>query len=147
MRRSYFATGLAVLALTHTGAAADRQDPLFTEGPVVNVFSIRTEAGRFDDYLAFLAKIWKPTNEAAKKFGYIVDYQVIKVEPRDEDDPDIQLVVYYKNWAALDGAAAKAEAVAKAVEGSLAAANQSTVNRGNIRRILGSWTGQQLILK
>ena len=82
MRRSYFVTGMAVMALTHTGTAAVKQNPPFTEGPVVNVYSIRTEAGRFDDYVDFLRKIWKPTNEAAKKFGYIIDYQVIRSSPR-----------------------------------------------------------------
>jgi hypothetical protein len=146
MPRHALLASAAALLLARHGAAA-RQNPPFIEGPVVQVYSIRTEAGKFDEYVAFLRKIWKPTNEAAKQFGYIIDYQVIKVEPRDEDDPDIQLVVYYKNWAALDDGAAKAEAVAKAVEGSLEAANQSTVSRGSIRRILGSWTGQQLILK
>jgi hypothetical protein len=33
------------------------------------------------------------------------------------------------------------------VEGSVAAANKGAVDRGKIRRILGSWTGQQLDLK
>jgi hypothetical protein len=32
-------------------------------------------------------------------------------------------------------------------EGSLEAANKSVVERGKIRRILGSWTGQELDLK
>ena len=85
--------------------------------------------------------------ESAKKAGYVENYNVVKVEPRNENDPDIYLIVYYKNWAALDDATAKADALAKATEGSVAAANESTVNRAPIRRILGSWTGQELDLK
>ena len=77
----------------------------------------------------------------------ILGYEVIRVEPRDENDPDIYLVTYFKNWAAVDGATARADAVARAVEGSLAAANASTVGRDSIRRVLGSWTGQELDLK
>jgi hypothetical protein len=72
---------------------------------------------------------------------------VVTVEPRDENDPDIYLVINYKNWAALDSATANADAVAKQVQGSLAASNQSAVDRGKIRRVLGSWTGQELVLK
>jgi hypothetical protein len=72
---------------------------------------------------------------------------VISVEPRGENDPDIYLVVYYKNWAALDNATAKSDEITKQVEGSNAVANQGAVDRGKIRRILGSWTGQQLDLK
>jgi hypothetical protein len=56
-------------------------------------------------------------------------------------------VVYYKNWAALDNATAKADEITKQVEGPNAVANQAAVDRGKIRRILGSWTGQQLDLK
>jgi len=133
------------LALANVAAAAD--DHPFTEGPVVNVSAIRTAYGKFDDYMKFLDTTWKATQEAAKKAGYIVSYKVISVEARGENDPDIYLVVYYKNWAALDGATAKGDAIAKEVEGSVAAANQGAVDRGKIRRILGSWTGQQLDLK
>jgi len=143
---NYLAAFAAVVGLASTSAAA-ADDHAFTEGPVVNVYAIRTGDGKFDDYLKFLDTTWKATQEAGKKAGYIIGYEVVKVEPRGENDPDIYLVVYYKNWAALDGATAKADAIAKEVEGSVAAANESTVSRGTIRRILGSWTGQQLDLK
>jgi hypothetical protein len=137
----------AFLGLTLTSLAAVADDHPFTEGPVVNVSAIRTEYGRFDDYMKFLDTTWKATQEAAKKAGYSTGYKVITVEPRGDNDPDIYLVVYYKNWAALDGATAKADAITKEVEGSNATANQGAVDRGKIRRVLGSWTGQQLDLK
>ena len=133
------------LALTSLAAVADEHP--FTEGQVVNVSAIRTEYGKFDDYMKFLATTWKASQEAAKKAGYITGYKVINVEARSENDPDIYLVIYYKNWAALDDATAKADVITKQVEGSLAAANQGAVDRGKIRRVLGSWTGQQLDLK
>jgi hypothetical protein len=137
----------AALGLAFTSIAAFADDHPFTEGAVVQVSSIRTEYGKFDDYMKFLGTTWKATQEAAKKAGYITGYKVISVEPRGENDPDIYLVIYYKNWAALDDATAKADAIAKQVEGSVAAANQGAVERNKIRRILGSWTGQQLDLK
>ena len=137
----------AVLALALTSVAAIAQDHPFTEGAVINVEAIRTEHGRFDEYLKFLDTEWKATQEAAKKAGYITSYEVITVEPRGDNDPDIYLVVYYKNWAALDGATAKRDAIAKEVDGSVSAADEAGVSRGKIRRVLGSWTGQRLDLK
>ena len=137
----------AVLGLAFTSVAAVADDHPFTEGPVVNVSAIRTEYGKYDEYLKFLDTTWKATEEAAKKAGYITSYKVITVEPRGENDPDIYLVVYFKNWAALDGATAKGDAIAKEVLGSVAAANQGAVDRGKIRRVLGSFTGQELDLK
>jgi hypothetical protein len=145
--KHHFAAYAALVGLAFTSVAAVADDHPFTEGPVVNVTAIRTEYGKFDDYLKFLDTKWKATQEAAKKAGYIINYRVVSVEPRSENDPDIYLVITYKNWAALDGATAKGDAIAKQVEGSVAAANQSAVDRGKIRRVLGSWTGQELELK
>jgi hypothetical protein len=134
--------GLAVMSVT---AMAD--DHVYTEGPVVNVAAIRTEYGKFDDYMKYLDTTWKAEQEAAKKAGYITGYRVVMVEARGENDPDIYLVINYKNWAAFDGATAKADAIAKQVEGTLAKQNEGAVGRGKIRRVLGSWTGQELELK
>jgi hypothetical protein len=136
-----------VIGLACTSVAALADDHAYTDGPVVNVASIRTENGKFDDYLKYLDTTWKAEQEAAKKAGYIISYKVITVEPRGEDDPDLYLVVTYKNWAALDDATAKGDAIAKQVEGTLSAANDSAVSRGKIRRVLGSFTGQELNLK
>jgi hypothetical protein len=145
--KDYPAAFAAFVAFTFMSFAAVADDHPFTEGQVVNVSAIRTEYGKFEEYMKFLDTTWKATQEAAKKAGYSTGYRVITVEPRGENDPDIYLVVYYKNWAALDGATAKGDAIANQVEGSVAAANKGAVDRGKIRRILGSWTGQQLDLK
>src|SRR5258707_15812981 len=142
-----FAAFAAFFGLAFTGVAAFADDHPFTEGPVVQVSAIRTEYGKFDDYMKFLDTTWKATQEASKKAGFTTGYKVVAVEARGENDPDIYLIVYYKNWAALDGATAKFDAIAKEVEGSVAAANQGEVDRGKIRRILGSFTGQELALK
>ncbi len=143
----HLAATAAFLGLALTSFAAVAEEHPFTEGQVIQVSSIRTEYGRFDDYMKFLDTTWKATQEAAKKMGYITGYKVITVEARGENDPDIYLVVYFKNWAALDGGTAKGDAVADQVEGSVAAANKGAVDRGKMRRILGSWTGQELDLK
>jgi hypothetical protein len=47
----------------------------------------------------------------------------------------------------LDGGLAKADAIAKQIEGSVTAANQAQVDRAKIRTVLGSSTMQQLVLK
>ncbi len=141
---------LAAAAAT-VGLAVSAQvmadDHAFTEGPVVNVAAIRTEDGKFDEYMKFLDTTWKAEQEAGKKMGDVLSYRVITVEPRSPNDPDIYLVVNYKNWAALDNSTAKGDAIAKQVEGTVEKANQGQSDRGKIRRILGSWTGQELSLK
>lgn len=137
----------ALVALTAASFQALADDHAYSEGPVVNVAAIRTEYGKFDDYMKYLDTTWKAEQEAAKKAGYVLSYRVITVEPRTENDPDIYLVINYKNWAAMDDSTAKGDAIAKQVEGSLDASNKGAVDRGKIRRVLGSWTGQELDLK
>src|ERR1700691_5985082 len=117
--KNYIAAFAAVLGLALTSVAAVADEHPFTEGQVVNVAAIRTEYGKFDDYMKYLATTWKASQEAAKKAGYITGYKVISVEARGENDPDIYLVIYYKNWAALDGATAKADSIINQVVGSL----------------------------
>jgi len=145
--KNKLAACVAGVAVAFASAAALADDHAYTEGPVVNVAAIRTVYGHFDDYVKYLDTTWKAEQEAAKKAGNIISYHVVTVQPRGENDPDIYLVTHYKNWAALDGATVKADEIAKQVEGSVAASNQGAADRSKIRRILGSWTGQELVLK
>lgn len=147
LRPSSLAALAAVVLCASPTATVHADDHAFTEGPVVNVASIRTVDGKFDDYMQWLATTWKQQNEAAKKAGYVVSYQVLTVEPRGPDDPDIYLMITYKNWAALDGALAKNDEISKLTEGSVSAANQAQHERAKIRRVLGSETMQVLNLK
>src|SRR5246500_1333066 len=147
IKRQTAACAVAFVGLAVTSVAAVADDHAYTDGPVVNVAAIRTEYGKFDDYMKYLDTTWKAEQEAAKKAGFIISYRVVTVEARGENDPDIYLVINYKNWAAFDGATAKGDAIAKQVEGTLAASNQGAVDLSKIRRVLGSWTGQELDLK
>jgi hypothetical protein len=137
----------ALIALAFTSVAAVADEHPYSEGPVVNISRIRTADGHFEEYLKFVSTKWKQEQELAKKAGDVLSYEVIAVEPRTPDEPDLLLVVYYKNWAALDGSIAKSDAIAKAVDGSIAAAEKGDADRASVRRILGSYTAQVLNLK
>jgi hypothetical protein len=145
--KNQFAVMAAFAGLACMSVTAYADDHAYTEGSVVNVARIRTVDGHFDDYMKWLDTTWKQEEEAAKKAGYIISYEVLTVEPRGPDDPDILLVITSKNWAALDGATAKGDAIAKQIEGSVTAASQAQADRSKIRRVLGSSTMQTLILK
>jgi len=141
---SAIAALLALTTLTST-AYADGRD--WNDGPVINVGSVRTVYGHFDDYMHYLATTYKKEQEAAKKAGLILSYRVIVVEPRGPQDPDILLVTEYKNWAALDHLGGKIDAINAQVEGSVEKTNQGAAERDKIRTILGSRTEQEALLK
>jgi hypothetical protein len=135
---------VAASALT-TPVYADGRD--WNDGPVINVSSIRTVDGHFDDYMHWLATTYKKQQEAAKKAGLITSYRVIVIEPRGPNEPDILLVTEFKNWAALDHLGSKFDQISAQIEGSVEAAAKSEVDRAKIRTVLGSRTQQEAILK
>src|SRR3989440_12919243 len=83
------------LAVTSVAAVAD--DHAYTEGPVVNVAAVRTEYGKFDDYMKYLDTTWKAEQEAAERTGNITSYRVRTAEARGENDAELYLVTNYKN--------------------------------------------------
>ena len=146
MTRIFCAAG-ALLSLTSlaTIARADGRD--YNDGPVINVASIRTVDGHFDDYMHWLATGYKKQQEAAKKAGIITAYRVIVIEARGPNDPDILLVTEFKNWAALDGLGGKLDKISAQLQGSVEKAAQSQAERVKIRTVLGSRTEQEALLK
>jgi L-rhamnose mutarotase len=127
-----------------TSQAQDERQ--FTEGPVTDVAYIRVEYGRFEEYVDWLNSTWKPTMEATKKAGLIIDYKIFTAAPKSLDQPNIFRMITYKNMAALDKGIEE-EAVAKKVIGSTEVQNNARVARNEYRKLLGSELIRELILK
>jgi L-rhamnose mutarotase len=130
-------------------AVADPARPderAYTEGPVTDVAYIRVEYGRFEEYVDWLNSTWKPTMEAMKKAGLIVDYKVFTATPKSPDQPNIFRMITFKNMAALDKGI-ELEAVAKKVIGSTEVQNKARLGRNDYRKVLGTELIRELILK
>jgi len=135
---------LAVAALSLGARAQDVRQ--YTEGPVTLVQEIGVEYGHFEEYIDWLNSTWKPTMEATKKAGIIIDYKVFSSTPPSPDHPDIILWITYKNMAALDRGVEE-EDVAKKVIGSTEFQNKARVGRNEYRKILRRAYIRELILK
>jgi hypothetical protein len=135
---------LAASALSLNARAQDERQ--YTDGPVTEVAYIHVEYGHFEEYIDWLNSTWKPTMEATKKAGLIIDYKVFKLTPKSPDEPNIYLWITYKNMAALDKGAEE-EAVAKKVICSTECQNKARVARGEYRKVLGTEYIRELILK
>src|SRR5438477_4228768 len=127
----------------NAGAKDERQ---YTEGPVSFVQEIAVEYGHFEEYIDWLNSTWKPTMEATKKAGIIIDYKVFSSTPPSPDHPDVILWITYKNMAALDKGVEE-EAVAKKVIGSTEFQNKKRVERSEYRKVLRREYIRELILK
>ena len=134
----------AAVTLGGTATAADR---VYTDGPVSVVTSVRTEPGQGNAYMKYLAATYKPMMEEAKKAGHILGYAVYSTQPRGPDDPNMYLVVTYKNMAAFDGLDDRMDAIQEKMVGSMDQRDDAMAKRERMRTILGSEMIQQLMLK
>ena len=126
--------------------AAAKDERPYTDGPVTLVQDITVEYGYFEQYVGWLNSTWKPTMEATKKAGIIIDYKVFSSTPPSPDHPDIVLWITYKNMAALDRGVEE-EAVAKTVICSTECQNKARVGRNEIRRVTRRYYIREVILK
>src|SRR5271169_5659112 len=83
--RNHVAACAAFIGFALTSVSVLADDHAYTEGMVVNVSAIRTDYGKFDEYMKYLDTTWKAEQEAAKKAGNITGYKVITLEPRSEN--------------------------------------------------------------
>jgi hypothetical protein len=136
---------LGALAILVPAALAQEH---YTEGPVWRIQLIRVKPTKMDAYLTSLRQSTKPFIEEEKKQGLVTDYKVfLKQTKNSPEDWDICVAIQYKNWAALDGAAAKGEAVRDKILGGKSQAQDLNEKRGEIREIISSELLQEIVLK
>jgi hypothetical protein len=120
----------------------------YTQGPIWRIQLIRVKPTHMDAYLASLRQSSKPFIEEEKKQGIIMDYKIFLKETKNSpDDWDICVAIEYKNYAAMDGEAAKAEAVRDKILGGKAPAQELSEKRSEIREIISSQLMEEIFLK
>jgi hypothetical protein len=138
--------GLAVLPLLLAPALFAQEH--YTEGPIWRIQLIRVKPTQMDAYLTSLRQSTKPLIEEEKKQGMIVDYKVFLKETKSgPEDWDICVAIEYKNHAAMDGLAAKGEAIRDKILGGKAQGQQLGEKRAEIREIVSSELLQEIFLK
>src|ERR1700683_3867802 len=136
---------LAASSLSLNAGAQDERR--YTDGPVTELAYLHVEYGHFEEYIDWLNSTWKPTMEATKKAGLIIDYKVFRLTPKSPDQPNIYLWITYKNAAAALDKGVELEAVAKKVICSTECQKKARVARSEYRKALGNEYIRELILK
>jgi hypothetical protein len=153
------ASSLSLDALAQDARAQDalaqdalaQNDRRYSDGPVTEVDYIQVEYGHFAEYIDWLNSTWKPTMEALKKTGLIIDYKVFKATPKSPDQPNMFLFITFKNMAAYAGdngdKGIELEYVARKVICNTECQNKARVVRNGYRKVLGTELIRELILK
>jgi hypothetical protein len=149
MRRNLLGCVLScVLLMLFLWAIPASAQEHYTEGPVWRVTLIRVKPGQMDAYLTTLRQSTKGIYEEEKRNGTILDYKVFLKETHSSpQDWDICIAVQFKNHAALDGLAAKGEALRDKIIGSKQQALQLGEKRLEMREQVSSELLQEIFLK
>ena len=124
-----------------------QSDAPYTEGPIWTITMVKTKPGMDDEYLKMLAKIYKATNEEAKKQGIIMDYKILLGDNANPSDFNILLMQQLPNMAALDGLRAKLDPIENKIVGNPDAQRQGAVKRMEVREIMGGKLMREINLK
>jgi hypothetical protein len=140
-----FLAAMSLATLSANVAVAQTAERTYDLGPVWSIGYVETKPGMFDDYMAYLAGPYRMLQEAAKKRGDVLSYKVLSVDSPREHEPDVILLVEYKNMAVFDRSLAELDKDNNAAFGSNPKSNQAAVKREDIRILRGGLTARELV--
>jgi hypothetical protein len=146
MMKSLIAGAAMMIAATIVTPAI-AQESSYTPGTVWEASRIDVLPGQFENYMDYLATTWKKIQELGKAQGIIVSYHILATKNARAGEPDLILVIEYKDYRTT----AQQEAFRKQVNSMLAQDNRKAATasgeRTKMRESLGSTEYQELILK
>ena len=80
-----------------------RMSASIADGPVTDVDYIHVEYGHFENTSHWVNSTWKPTMEATKKAGLIIEYKVFRPLQNHRISPMCISEITFKNMAAYAG--------------------------------------------
>ena len=138
---------VAALFLSISVAQADGHRVYEDGGSVWTVSFIETKPGHFDDYIANLNQIWRRYLDAQKEDGDVLSYKMIPITfPRD-GEPNLMLMVEFKDWSAFNRGNDYFDKLAEKLQGGVDEATQSNIDREELRKLRGSFVGQEISFK
>ena len=146
MMKNFYAGAALLVAATMAVPAAAQESPL-KRGSVWVASRIDVLPGQNPAYTDYLATEWKKEMEWGKAQGYILSYRILTTNHRRNDEPDMILLIEYKDY----GTIAERDAIGKRYNEAMktdriknAAAN---LEREKIRTSMGSTEYQEWVVK
>lgn len=138
MRKSAIMAFLVFLSIASATVVSGQEKFPWTEKTVWVASYIQTKPGKFNDYISELSKVWLAYLNKLKQDGLIISYKMMRVEFARDNEPDLLLLVEYRNMASFDASTDYMESVAKEIAGSLDQSNKADIAREDLRRLRGS---------
>jgi hypothetical protein len=128
-------------------AHAQTAERTYENGPVWQISYIETKPGMTDEYLAYINGPYRALQQAAMKRGDVIAFHTLEVDSPRDHEPDVILIIEYKNMGSLDRSRTELDKDTAAVFGSTPKSNQAAVKREDIRILRGGLKARELLAK
>ncbi|MGI9295570.1 MAG: hypothetical protein ACR2PS_16445 [Pseudomonadales bacterium] len=140
-------TALLMTVVLYTPANAQDNKRNYEQGTVWTTGYIETKPGYFNAYMNNLEEQWLQFIKLQQKDGDVLSYKVLNViSPRD-GEPDLILLVEWKNMAVFDRSAKYFEDLTKKVAGTLDKQVERNIDREELRKLRGGQIARELIFQ
>ena len=92
---------LSLLSLALAAAPLPSQAEELPPKSLWSFAKFHTHPGMTDEYLQFLATVWKAQREALKEEGVVLSYHVFTVKAQREGEPDIIIATEYADYVSF----------------------------------------------
>ncbi len=128
-------------------ANAGGNDSNYTQGSVWTVGYIETKPGQFNAYMNNLEGEWLRYIKAQKDDGDVLSYRVMAVMAPRDGEPNLMLMVEWKNMSVFDRSEEYWEKLTKRLTGSMEKLVESSVDREALRTLRGELIARELVFK
>lgn len=140
-------TALLMAVALNTPANAQDNNRNYEQGTVWTTGYIETKPGYFNAYMNNLEEQWLQYIKLQQKDGDVLSYKVLNViSPRD-GEPDLILLVEWKNMAVFDRSAKYFEDQTKKIAGSIDKQEERNIDRETLRKLRGGQIARELIFQ
>ena len=146
IRKFVFAALGAAIAFGGMTSVAQAQtaERVYDNGSVWEVSYIQTKPGMLNEYMAYLNGPWRAIQEAGKKEGDILSYKILSIGANRDNEPNLVLMVEFKNMAVFDRSLADLDRQNASVFGSNQKADQAQISREAMRTQRGGFRAREL---
>jgi len=142
-----FYTGAALMVAATMAVSAAAQEWPTRDGSVFVASAVDVLPGQYPAYLDYLATDWKKEMEWGKAQGYILSYKVLRVNHPRNGEPDLVLVIEYKDYGSIAERAEIGKRYNAAMGTNARQRAPKNAEREKMRTSMGSTEYQELILK
>lgn len=128
---------LGCLLVSSAHALAQGRDAAWKEKSVWTITYVKTKSGAFNDYIKDLSGYWKALVDQQKEDGRVLSYKILNVAYPRDGEPDLLIMVEYKNMAVLDDDDEYTDQLLKKVNIKLARAESPPIDRDKLRDFRG----------